>query len=116
MGRDLRYAVRLLTQAPAFTAVVVLTLALGIGANTAIFSVVDALLLRWLPVRSPEQLVQVSLLARDAPTGTVGGTVSYPIVRMLAEQRDIFAGVGGFSASRLNVGSPDAVARCPPRS
>ncbi len=113
VGRDLRYAIRLLAQAPAFTTVVLLTLALGIGANTAIFSVVDALLLRWLPVRSPQQLVQISLLAPDAPASIVGGTVSYPIVRMLAEQRDIFASVGGFSASRLDVGSPEAVARVP---
>jgi putative ABC transport system permease protein len=113
LGRDLRYAIRLLAQAPAFTAVVVLTLALGIGASTAIFSVVDALLLRWLPVRSPQQLVQISLFARDAPTSAVGGTLSYPIVRMLAEQRDVFASVGGFTPSRLDVGSPDAVARVP---
>jgi predicted permease len=113
LGRDLRQAIRLLAQAPGFSGVVVLTLALGIGANTAIFSVVDALLLRWLPVRSPQQLVQISLFARDAPADAVGGTLSYPIVRMLAEQRDIFAGVGGFSPSRLDVGPADAVTRVP---
>ena len=61
MGRDVRYAIRLLRKTPAFASVVVVTLALGIGANTAIFSVIDALMLRWLPVRSPEQLVLVHL-------------------------------------------------------
>src|SRR5256886_5690334 len=58
--RDLRYAVRSLTSRPAFTLTVIATLALGIGANTAIFTLVDALLLRPLPVAHPEQLVIVS--------------------------------------------------------
>src|SRR5262245_6695150 len=60
MFQDLRYGVRMLLKHRGFTAVAALSLALGIGANTAIFSVVDALLLRTLPVRNPERLVALT--------------------------------------------------------
>ena len=110
VARDVRYAFRLCRKNPGFTFVVVLTLALGIGANTAIFGLIDALLLRSLPVRDPHELVQISLQRRDDPQPG-GESFSYVIVRALAARRDIFAGVGGFSAWPLEVGSPGALTR-----
>jgi putative ABC transport system permease protein len=112
VGPDVRYAFRTFVRNPGFTVIVVLTLALGIGANTAIFSLIDALMLRWLPVRNPQELVQVTLRppnARDSP----GASFSYAIVRALADQDEIFAGVGGFSGFSFDVGSSGSVSRVP---
>ncbi len=67
MLQELRYGWRMLCRSPAFTAVAVLSLALGIGGNTAIFSLIDAVMLRMLPVQNPEQLVQLTVVI---PEGT----------------------------------------------
>src|ERR1051326_7820050 len=65
--QDLRYALRMLRRAPGFAAVVVISLALGIGANTAIFSAIDAVMLRMLPVEDPQQLVMLEWHASKWP-------------------------------------------------
>jgi putative ABC transport system permease protein len=110
IARDVRYALRLSRNNPGFTFVVVLTLALGIGANTAIFSLIDALMLRWLPVSNPQEIVQLSLQPRGE-TRPGGGSLSWAIVRGLSKRRDVFAGVAGFSASTFEVGSPGMAAQ-----
>jgi predicted permease len=110
VGRDVRYAIRMFVRNPGFTATAVLTLTLGIGANTAIFSLIDALMLRWLPVRSPQELVQISY--REPGTRPSGSdSLSYAIVGALDEQREIFAGVAGFSGCRFEVGPQGSIAR-----
>jgi len=91
---DARYGLRMLRKNPGFTAVAVLTLALGIGANTAIFTVINAVMLRALPVQHPEQLVAVGDPARVYSWGT--GTprtdvFSYPLYREVRDHNDVFS-------------------------
>ena len=111
--RDIRYACRLFLRNPAFTCTVVLTLALGIGANTAIFTLIDALMLRWLPVHAPQELLQVSLQSPGAKNEPGGDSFSYPMVRALGDQRDIFSGVAGFSGTSFDVGTAGAMSHVP---
>ena len=99
-GQDLRYGMRQLRRSPGFTTVAVLTLALGIGANTAIFTLINALLLRHLPVRDPQNLAQLLLIEQ----GRRGDSFSYPAIRALADRTDIFSGVCGYTPARFGVG------------
>jgi putative ABC transport system permease protein len=87
---DIRSAARTLLKTPAFTLVVVLTLALGIGANTAIFSLTDQLLLRLLPVQNPQQLV---MFENPGPFQgrTNNNTFSYPMYRDFRDRNTVFS-------------------------
>jgi putative ABC transport system permease protein len=92
--QDIRYGIRMLAKNPGFTAIAVLTLALGIGANTAIFSVVNAELLRPLPFCEPSQLVRVA--SANARVHTVSGSVSYPDFADWRSQNHVFQNMAAY--------------------
>jgi predicted permease len=93
---DLRYALRALKSAPAFALVAVLSLGLGIGANTAIFTLLDAVLLRSLPVSHPEELVAMKL-NKDNPSFT------NPLWETIRDRQDVFTQVAAYSARTFNL-------------
>ena len=105
--QDLRYALRMLRKNPAFTAVAVLTLALGIGANTAIFSLENAVMLKMLPVKNPGELVVVGdpTEVHSRRMGDPGVSVfSYPLYRDIRDGSSVFSGMlASGEAHRLRV-------------
>src|SRR5712692_3272440 len=94
MFQDLRYAFRMLLRSPGFTAIAVLALALGIGANTAIFSVVNAVLLRPLPYREPDRLVQ--LWCTEPAKGISRMGFAPPDFREVRDQNQVFEQMAAF--------------------
>src|ERR671910_359773 len=90
---DLRYAVRSLRRTPGFTIAAIVTLALGIGANSAIFSLIEAVLLRTLPVASPEELYFVAHGLDDR----MSTSLNYPWLERVRERSDVFAGVTAYN-------------------
>ena len=108
MRGDLQYAVRMFAANRAFALTIVGTLALGIGANAAIFSLIEALLLRSLPVSHPERLLQVVQFGSGPDPGV---SFSYPMVRALDARQDLFIGVAGFSGATFTVGAGESMQR-----
>ena len=94
--QDVRYGLRQLRSNPGFTAVTVITLALGIGANTAIFSVINAVMLRMLPVQEPERLVQIGFQGKHRGESFVGESFSYPLFKELRQHNQVFTDVSAF--------------------
>ncbi len=97
--KDIRYGIRSLLKHPGFTAIAVITLALGIGANTAIFSVVNALILRPLPYRNADQLVWIS----EASPLTNGEMVPGPHFLEWNEQSQTLAQVAAYNPDNLTL-------------
>src|SRR5215212_5675997 len=97
MITDLKYAIRMLTKAPVFAVIAILTLALGIGANSAIFSVIDTVLLRPLPFKNPDEIVNV-WGRYPTDNGKVRGNVhSFPDYADMRDQSQSFAAMAAYT-------------------
>jgi hypothetical protein len=106
---DIRQSIRRLFKYPGFSAIVVMTLALGIGANTAIFSVTDKLLLRSLPVSDPNQLVLITSVS--VSPHFVSNSFSYPEFHDYRKQNQVFDGMLAFSRTELQLATGNGTER-----
>jgi putative ABC transport system permease protein len=114
--RDLRYGARLLRRSPGFAAVAILSLALGVGANTAIFQLLDAVRIRTLPVANPQELMEVRIAntAGGGRTGDFSGrrpSLTNPLWEQLRDRQQAFSGVFAWSGTQFNLTS-GGEARC----
>jgi putative ABC transport system permease protein len=91
--QDLRFALRTFRRAPVFTAVAVASLAFGIGANTAVFTLTDQILLRLMPVKNPQELVQLAGRGNHYGSNRGGNALSYPMYKDFRGREDVFSGV-----------------------
>jgi predicted permease len=105
-GQDLRYGARMLRKNPGFTVVALLSLALGIGANTAIFQLLDAVRLRLLPVKAPQELVEVQITDVSGMRGnksTWYPAVTNPIWEQIRERQQSFSGIFAWGTGGFNL-------------
>src|SRR5450432_2278941 len=103
--QDVRYGLRAMRKSPGFTLTVVLTLALGMGANTAIFSLIDAVLLRPLPVHDPASLYFLN----NAGARAVGGSPPYPCFERFRSLAKSFTGIAAYSANDFGIRIDSAI-------
>jgi len=111
LAQDIRYGLRTLAKNPAFTLVATTTLALGIGANTAMFSLLDQVVLRLLPVRHPEQLVIVRETGNHYGNSYGRNTVSWPMFEDLRDNNRVFSGMFCRFPATVNLGYGDRAAQ-----
>src|SRR5215475_9405201 len=98
--QDLRYGARTLLKKPGFSLIAIITLGLGIGANTAIFSLVNMVMLRPLPVAQPERIVEVTPLGKGASIGAF----SYPFYKDLRDNNEVFDGLAAYRPTPMSLG------------
>jgi putative ABC transport system permease protein len=105
MFQDLRFGMRMLLKNKSFTAVAILSLALGIGANTAIFQLLDAVRLRTLPVRAPQELAEVRMADMKGARGGFGRSpsVTNPIWEQIRERQQAFSGIFAWGTDSVNL-------------
>src|SRR5258706_4214088 len=106
MIQDLRFGIRMLLKNPGFTAVAVLSLALGIGANTAIFQLLNVVRLKSLPVKAPQELVEVRLTDTSGTRGnnaSVYRAVTNPIWEQIRERQQAFSGILAWGTGNFNL-------------
>jgi predicted permease len=111
--QDLRYGVRTLTKNPAFTLIAMATLALGIGANTAMFSLLDQVVLRLLPVRDPERVVIVRETGNHYGNSYGPNTISWPMFEDLRDNNQVFSGMFCRFPAAVTISGGDRAAQIP---
>ncbi|HUJ31838.1 MAG TPA: ABC transporter permease [Candidatus Acidoferrum sp.] len=119
LGKDLRYGLRMLAKSPGFTVVAILTLAMGIGANAAIFQLIDAVRLRTLPVKNPKQLAIVHIDKKHWGSGNFNGPYaefSFPLWEQVQQRQQAFSTIaawGGGAGQKLNLAKGGEVDMAP---
>jgi putative ABC transport system permease protein len=107
--QDIRYGLRILGRTPVISGVAILSLALGIGANTAIFSLIDTVMLRMLPVENPEELTQVRIRDPRSPNDEAEPTFTNPLWEELRNRQDFYSGIFAWSLTQFDLAQGGAV-------
>jgi putative ABC transport system permease protein len=107
--QDIRYGLRILGRTPVISCVAILSLALGIGANTAIFSLIDTVMLRMLPVEKPEELTQVRMQDPRSSNDEAEPTFTNPLWEALRDRQDFYSGIFAWSLAQFDLSQGGAV-------